>query len=498
MTVSICKKCRINETLGEYCGQCVQSTKYTQKYPILSKILDTRSLHLVNAARSGVKSSVDVVSIRCLSCNRQSTIDFISLLKQLRRNVKKGVPNIYHCHPCSKFGESKISIDTIIPIIDVPMTIARFGGIPKNVKKGKVVAKCEDCSNKFEINLSSVLQQARRHKACDRSSIYKCFHCGIQRQDAVEASVVARSKQLASGFCSNLEMIMMDYLRNHNVEYVYQQKLGIYVWDFFLPKYDTVLDVDGEYWHSLPKNEARGRSKFTYTKKHFSHFKPLRIEEKYFLNPSAINKFLSFNLDPELNSNKIDFSISEIKIAMILPSQKSSHDSFLESYHSAGIGNLGKKIYGAYFNNQLIAVCKFSSVVRKEIPSSVNLKCHQMLELNRFCIHPCFQHENLTSWFMHQCLNLIFKDDINVMGLVGISDENFGHPETMYITSNWMEIGKTDPGYNYVGMNGTTVNRKRVHRIANKLKTCESEYAMKHGLEKILEAPKIKFLFHRR
>jgi hypothetical protein len=160
-------------------------------------------------------------------------------------------------------------------------------------------------------------------------------------------------------------------------------------------------------------------------------------------------------------------------------------------------GRLGKTVYGAFFDNELIAVCKFNYVTRAEVASSLNLKYSQVMEVDRFCIHPQFHKKNFASWFLSKCTKMFFTSNPLVLCLVSFADETFDHSGTIYRASNWSLIGKTKESYHYMDSVGIPINKKRVYDIASKLKMKETEYAEKHGLVKYAEKPKLKFILKR-
>jgi very-short-patch-repair endonuclease/RimJ/RimL family protein N-acetyltransferase len=438
----------------------------------------------------------DYIEVACQKCRTKASVQLVSLLKQLRRNIRTRSSVHYQCHICSKKGKLDVGVRSLSHVIDIEETTRRFGGIPSNVKKGKVVAKCEDCSSLQEVKLSSILHQARRHQASGRKCLYKCFSCGILRPDAVAKSISTRAKQLSEGFKSGLEVAMENRLKLLGLEYDWQFPLDMYAWDFFLPKYSLLIDVNGEYWHSLPENVSKDKAKLTYTNRYYPKYKTLVIQEKNFLNPLRVDKILEQTIGQVDNPTFYDFSFDSVRINQITPGKGAPFISFLDSYHYARCGRYGKIIFGAYLGDELVAVCKFNSVVRQEIPSSLGLKCNQVLELDRFCIHPSFQKKNFASWFISRCTREVFKQP-SIQCLVSYADSTFGHSGTIYKAANWTEVGKTKSSYHYMDGLGIPINKKRVYDIASKLLMKEAEYAEKHNLVKFMEQPKTKFVLRR-
>lgn len=62
------------------------------------------------------------------------------------------------------------------------------------------------------------------------------------------------------------EKIMRQFLDKVGVEYKQEYKIGKYWADFYLPKYNVVIEVDGDYWHSLPNVKEKDTRKDKYLK----------------------------------------------------------------------------------------------------------------------------------------------------------------------------------------------------------------------------------------
>jgi hypothetical protein len=140
-------------------------------------------------------------------------------------------------------------------------------------------------------------------------------------------------------------------------------------------------------------------------------------------------------------------------------------------------------MFGAFLNDELIAVCKFASVVRKEVATSMNLKTSEVLELDRFCIHPNYQKKNFASWFLSRCTKLI--NDSKITHLVSFADSTFGHIGTIYKAANWMKIGTVKPSYHYVDSTGWVLHKKTLWDHAKKMGKSEVEYAEENGYQKV-------------
>lgn len=494
MLTDVCKNDTNPAHSFGYCHSCVQRLPYFDKYPELKSVLSLESISRVEALKK--PSLIGKVAAVCESCKHVNSIDLLSLTKQYVRNKSRERSSIYRCHTCSKEGESKIRIDSVLHVIDLESTNLKYGGIPDNVKKGFVVAICESCKSINDVKLSSILHHARRHKKDGRSVIYNCQKCGNSRQDVVAKNTETRLKQQKLGFKPGLEIAVENRLKILSLRYECQFPVGMYLWDYFLPDYNLLVEVNGEYWHSLPQNAAKDKSKQTYASKYHPEYKQLVIPEVKLLNPNSIDSLILTAIGESAEIKQRNFDFSSVSIRLTPLSQ--SCTQFLDSYHYAKSGRNSKRIYSAYLDGELIAVAKFSPVTRKESASRLNLKCNEIFELDRLCIHPQFHKKNFASWFLSRTLKSFFKDNPSVRTLISFADPNFGHVGTVYEASNWVKDGKTKVSYHYIDKTGFHINKKRVYDIASKLRMTEESYASKHQLEKFRDPPKSRYLYHKK
>jgi len=60
------------------------------------------------------------------------------------------------------------------------------------------------------------------------------------------------------------ELLVLEYLVSNNIEFIPQCPIGeIFVVDFFLPKYNCILEVYGDYWHANPMKYGEGLKELT-------------------------------------------------------------------------------------------------------------------------------------------------------------------------------------------------------------------------------------------
>jgi hypothetical protein len=315
---------------------------------------------------------------------------------------------------------------------------------------------------------------------------------------------IGRAGILSNGKDSILErtvQIMLDALQ---IPYTRHHLVGYFEFDLFIPSHDVLIECNGEYWHSLRKD--RDAAKFNYVDTYFPSYKILYLWERDFLNPNLIRQkliralFGTRDTEPE---RQIEFSMSDLSVRHLdlstIPdnSYYNNAEEFLQAFHYAGYGRSAKTVYGVFLEDKLIGVCKFASPIRNEVATSMGLSQSQVLELDRFCIHPSYQKKNLASWFISRCAKLAFTQYPKVLSLVSFADSTFGHVGTIYRAANWKQVHVVPPDYHYLSPEGFVVHKKTLYDHASRNGCKEAEYADKFGYVKSFGKSKIKFRLDR-
>jgi very-short-patch-repair endonuclease len=63
---------------------------------------------------------------------------------------------------------------------------------------------------------------------------------------------INRRERLTSGKMSKPERLMQDILESHGIECTYQYELSGFFYDFYIPSKNTLIEVDGDFWHCKP------------------------------------------------------------------------------------------------------------------------------------------------------------------------------------------------------------------------------------------------------
>lgn len=172
--------------------------------------------------------------------------------------------------------------------------------------------------------------------------------------------------------------------------------------------------------------------------------------------------------------------------------------AFLDENHYDGYGRHAKRCYSAKIGENIVMVVKMCSVTRQGTPRSLGLQTEQVLELDRMAAAPEWGKKNLTSWVLSRAVKEIKKDFPGVKALVSFADTEQGHDGTSYRASNWKESGRTARSYYYVSQSGERVKKKtffdRIRSSGLKGDRTEREVAEMMGMEKVITAPKIRFV----
>lgn len=211
-----------------------------------------------------------------------------------------------------------------------------------------------------------------------------------------------------------------------------------------------------------------------------------------FATPFVATSLIGKSIRPHETLPLEDFKFSNISISECYVDQAKV---FLDKYHYAGFGRGHHSLFGAYVGDELICVMKIASVIRIEAATSLGYRTEDILELDRFCIHPARHKRNLATYFMVRAIKLFKIKYPDIAGLISFADPRFGHTGSIYKAANWKMIGLTHSSYFYSDSSGGEIHKKTVYNAARSRKMKERSYAESVGLKKIMTPPKIKYLF---
>lgn len=305
-----------------------------------------------------------------------------------------------------------------------------------------------------------------------------------------------RSKQQR---VSNIQQTLYAILDDLGIKYFREYEghcdkeciIGPYVFDCVIPRREgttLLVECQGEYYHSVPKNIARDKAKASYISNNFGATYELKyLWEHEFSCPNKISNLLSYWTGAKLKT--INFNINNLEIKKC--SSKESR-SLLSKYHYLPNSGRGGMSFGAYLDNKLVAVCVFSHPIRQNVKIE-NFRLDQIRELSRFCIHPQYQKKNLGSWFISKCVKLLPD---KYKAVVSYCDTTYNHDGAVYKASNFKLDGEVRPDYWYVSEDGWVMHKRTLYRHATKMGMRESEYAKLFLYTKVWGKKKLRFVRH--
>jgi len=333
----------------------------------------------------------------------------------------------------------------------------------------------------------------RSHAEAVSKPEYKALHRDLAVRRFEDPSYRARIASGLDGFPrggkkSSPEKAVEEILKETGVEYSYGKPVGPYNFDFYVRSIDLFIEVQGEYWHTLPNNERRDRAKYSFLRSSRPSSKIIYIWDYEISSGQALRKISEALGMAE--SPSVSFSLKELEF--YVPDQEELR-RFLCSWHYAQNGKKGKYLYAARHGDLMAAGAKIGPVSRREIAEKSGGTPKNVFELDRFCIHPMRQKKNFGSFFLKKVADSFFQAFPEAWKIVSFSDTTFGHTGSIYRACGWTEEGRTRPDYVYVREDGWMMHKKSLYNQAHSVHMTESEYAENGGWKKVFGKEKIKF-----
>jgi len=342
---------------------------------------------------------------------------------------------------------------------------------------------------KIKLNYAGIM---RARDASRSSHVGKIpWNKGKKLPDDVKVKM-AIGRQRQSGRISQLQLTFYRLLDELNITHFREDdekcRFGFWTFDCRINhgEYDFLVEVQGDYIHSLPKNIAKDRAKATYMEQYFPHLSIKYVWEHEFGSINRVKQLVK----QWLGQSKVklnDFALDDIHIK---PIDNETASSFLAAFHYLGKLS-GRFKFGAYLGSKLIAASVWSAPTRIETATRLKVKLTQCLELRRFVIHDAYHKKNFASWLLAR-----FEKHIpnNISMLVSFADEGVGHRGIIYRAANWKYDGKTAPSYFYVDEDGYVMLKKTLYNLAHRMHMSESDYIITYGYRKVFTPPKLRYI----
>lgn len=335
--------------------------------------------------------------VNCVMCGGVHDTSTRAIMNSIRKARIYGHKYEYKCFHCSSSGPNYVSMRELESVILPVETTKMFGHMPKS-RTDNICVSCETCKRISSIRFDSLLRNSYISRKDGRDSLYQCFSCSLSRPEVVEAQAIARSLQRKQGVRSGIEIITAQILDSLDLEYISEYRLGPYLFDFYIPNHNVLIEVQGEYWHNIHKNIKNDLSKKSYVEQNHPDKRIIYLEESSFVDPKNVSYFLSSQLSTKLKV--VDFELDSVvfSVASANKQQNSRNpewEDFLNSFDCSRSRRSVKFCFEARIGNTLVGVAKYSCAPRNGISRYLNLPYNEILELDQVCIHPSYENRGL-------------------------------------------------------------------------------------------------------
>lgn len=220
--------------------------------------------------------------VNCTTCNNE--------LIRNNSQIKASKTGNFFCGRECRSKWDSIKFENQKTELECPYCLEKFYDVPSASKNrvfcsqqcladsrsdaGNIIVECEYCNIEFKKLKSQIRENNLCSVAC-RSSWNAENHNRVELtcNNCYEKYEVTRHREDSSKTCSRKcyfeyhfksgngktsgtkpERMVESYLKENNIEYISQHFMyDKFIVDFYLPKYNMVLEVNGDFWHCNPK-----------------------------------------------------------------------------------------------------------------------------------------------------------------------------------------------------------------------------------------------------
>ena len=298
---------------------------------------------------------------------------------------------------------------------------------------------------------------------------------------------------------SSQQVILYSLLDDLHISYEKEFPIGIesnfdcviFPHDSLKIKSPLVIEVQGDWYHSLPKKITRDKQKATYLSRYFPDYDLKYLWEHEFNNKDRVVNLLRYWLGLAV-PDRVVFDLRDVKVLVI---DFKVAELFISKYHYAGrVGRSGFNI-GFYIGEVLVAVCVFANPVRQEVAIKQGFRYKEVFELTRFAIHPGYQLKNFASFCIGWAIRLVRRDRPEIKCLVSFADSTFNHDGVIYRACNWRLDGEVAPDYWYIDENNYVCHKKTLWNKASQMKLTEGAYCIRFNYKKVWGGKKLRYIY---
>lgn len=285
------------------------------------------------------------------------------------------------------------------------------------------------------------------------------------------------------------ELATRQVLEELKVDFIPQFAVGPYHFDFGLPAHKVLIEIQGEYWHSLQNNIANDLAKEAYVKSQHPDFRIVYISELEALKRGAVEKIICAELNVKIEMIEID--LGSLTVAPI--ASEIATDFIAKRHYLPRFRKSTRYVHGIFHAGELLGILLYASPSYHTIAGRHKIMPRHVVELSRMVVRNDCHVKNLISKAMSLSIRLLKKEDLTLV--VSYADPHFGHDGSVYLACNWVKDGQTPASYYYADQAGNILHKKTIWDHSSKMGIKEADYAEKKGLRRVDTAPKNRFLY---
>lgn len=296
------------------------------------------------------------------------------------------------------------------------------------------------------------------------------------------------------GWVSTSQKQLYYVLEHSNIAYYEegdQTMIGpFYTVDCIIPKQqnmtkDLIVEVQGEYWHSLPHVIIKDRQKATYIDR-YTDYDLLQLKELSLLSfEDLADSLAKYGLS-------LAYTFCETSEVIIKKISEKEAQLFYSIFHYSSTVRKGAITYGAFIGSELVAAISYTYPLRRTTANRYKVNMSEIMEISRLARKTNLKCKNLCSYFISKTRKLLPKE---VRILVSFSDLTYGHSGTVYAAAGFTNDGIVEPDYYYASLTGK-YHKKTIWDRAKKFKMSEDDYAHGHGLVKVNTDAKVRWIYN--
>lgn len=254
-------------------------------------------------------------------------------------------------------------------------------------------------------------------------------------------------------------------------------------------KKPIIVFVHGDYFHRFVKARVEKDKQFMeyYGCELAKDYGLLILWEHEFIARNRIRDKVIKLTGP---ANQVAINKKDLSIEII---NKDTANEFFRAYHYLAKGGRGICI-GVKYGDVLVGAASFAHITRIETAKRLDRQPYEVIELDRFCLHPGFISHNLASWFLSRATITIEAQQPHVKIIVSFADVSFDHSGTIYKAAGWINDGVADETYWYIDVEGHVLHKRTLYRHAKSIRMVESEFADKFGYKRVWTGKKLRFI----